>query len=929
LASQELFRETENPPNSDSIRAQLQCVLSSPQFAGSARLSRFLVYCVEQAILQPGGQLKEYEIATEVFDRDGTFDPRLDPIVRVQAVRLRAKLKDYYHERGDNVAVRIGLPKGGYAARFEIPSEIPLPEVVTPEPLSIETQPEPVSNNGGPNRVAAVRAWQRSSRYLYLTAAMATIAIGFLVYWLKPSSSASAGRRSIAVVYFKDLSGAANSAWLSTALSEMLTTELGSGTGLRTIAGQNVARMRAELNLPSVDGFSKETLGLIRGNLGTDLVLVGTYLPVADSIRLDVYLQDTNSGETIESFSQTGDRSELLNMVSMVGARIRSQLGVAPHSATDESVLRASTPATPEGMRLYSEGLDRLRLFDAPSAQKLLQAAATADPNYPLVHAALSNAWSALGYDGRAVEEAKIALDLAGSLSREERLEVEGRYYEARSDWAGAMDVYHTLWGFFPYKMEYGLSLAAAETKGGQSAQALRVIASLHKLIPEGDARIDLAEATADAAVADYRQGLAAAERAEKAAQEHGARLLEANASIEKGNSLFHLTEPLKAREAYRRAAAICESVGDRGCRLAAINSEGGLVRNQGDLETANRLFQVGLSIAREIGDRRATSSILTNMGALARSRADLPQAKQLFEESLRISQDTGDKHAEAINLNDLANVLNNTGNPEAAREKYRECLDLARQIGDRSRIAIALGNLAILDYTEGNLSGARKGLEEAIALKRQIGDRVSYAYSLGHLSDVLELQGDLPGARRAMEEQCQINATAGAKVPAAQCQMGLAELNMKEGHPELAEKTGRKIAGDFTTVSPAAEAWRLVAMSNLQMGRLHVAHDAVEKAETIAQKSVNFENFRIPIAISKARIDGAMGRKAEAVRSLQENLALAKKLNKVGIQLHIRLILCQIQDPHGPKTVQLEEDARRMGYGLYAQEARKLLQAK
>src|SRR5579875_1612886 len=80
------------------VRSCLGDILSSAAFRRSARLARFLRFLVEQALDPNCRALKEYTIGVEVFDRPATYDPRLDPIVRVEARRLRAKLREYYDE---------------------------------------------------------------------------------------------------------------------------------------------------------------------------------------------------------------------------------------------------------------------------------------------------------------------------------------------------------------------------------------------------------------------------------------------------------------------------------------------------------------------------------------------------------------------------------------------------------------------------------------------------------------------------------------------------------------------------------------------------------------------------------------------------------------------------------------------------------------
>ncbi len=98
------------------VRSEVERILASPRFRNAHRLCGFLRHVVEASLT--GASLKEYSIAVAVFERAEDFDPRIDPIVRVQAVNLRLRLREYYDHEGRKDPVRIELPKGAYAAVF-------------------------------------------------------------------------------------------------------------------------------------------------------------------------------------------------------------------------------------------------------------------------------------------------------------------------------------------------------------------------------------------------------------------------------------------------------------------------------------------------------------------------------------------------------------------------------------------------------------------------------------------------------------------------------------------------------------------------------------------------------------------------------------------------------------------------------------------
>jgi len=113
-------RTTASPANidADKIRQQLDRILASKTFRQVDRLQRFLGFIVSETMAGHGDNLKEFLIGIEVFGKEASFDPRMDPIVRVQARRLRARLTRYYKEEGQADEVLIELPKGGYAPLF-------------------------------------------------------------------------------------------------------------------------------------------------------------------------------------------------------------------------------------------------------------------------------------------------------------------------------------------------------------------------------------------------------------------------------------------------------------------------------------------------------------------------------------------------------------------------------------------------------------------------------------------------------------------------------------------------------------------------------------------------------------------------------------------------------------------------------------------
>src|SRR5437879_10195777 len=105
-------------PRPDAIQKHLEKVLLSSTLNRSKKLCQFLRFTVGEVLQGHGSELKEYAIAVSVFRRAREFDPGADPIVRVQARRLRAKLASYYQADGRDETIRIEYPVGSYSPIF-------------------------------------------------------------------------------------------------------------------------------------------------------------------------------------------------------------------------------------------------------------------------------------------------------------------------------------------------------------------------------------------------------------------------------------------------------------------------------------------------------------------------------------------------------------------------------------------------------------------------------------------------------------------------------------------------------------------------------------------------------------------------------------------------------------------------------------------
>ena len=792
--------------------------------------------------------------------------------------------------------------------------------------------------------VEALTAGDRGRRPTYETRRLSAWTIGVVVVLalfaaalaINLTPPAFKSRRSVAVLGFKNLTGQADAAWLSTALADMLTTELGAGERLRAIPGENVARMPADLLLPASGSFGPDTLARIRNYLGADVIVYGSYVVLngtSAKIRMDLRLQDSTQGNLLASISEEGYAADLLTLVSRSGAALRDKLGAGKLEPKEAEVAHAALPATPEAARSYSEGLEKLRLFDALGARAAFEKAIAEDVRHALARAALATAWSMQGYAIRAKEQSQIALDLSTRLGREDHLVVEGRAREAALEWRQAVEVYRTLFGFFPDNLDYGLRLADAQTSAGQAKDSLATIEKLRAFpAPDRDSpRIDVAEARAAGALSDFkRQQLMAARAAEKGS-ERGANLLVAGAKLIEGSALARLGELSPARTAFNEARELYIAAGDRwDAANASTNLASSVVMPSGDLSGAEKLYLQSLATYRELGDRKGEAAALTSLGTVFRNRGDFPQAKDLHERALDAWREIGDRVDEAISRTNLANILSLMGDSQTAREMYQQALPVFRETGDRNGVATVLSNLGDLVSEEGDLPRAREFYEESRATFQVLGNKSSLAQELSRLGELDLINGDLPSARGRHEEALELRKQLGEKAGVAESQLHLAQIALHQGDTLSAQAAANEAAAGFASANrldDEATATAVLARSLLSQEKYAQSLQAIQRAEKLSMNSSD-RGIRLSIAITGASIRAARGDTAKSLKDLDRVITEARSAQSVQLELEARLALAEIEITAGRlqagrmRLDAVEAEASKRGYKFIADRA-------
>ncbi|MFL6306318.1 MAG: tetratricopeptide repeat protein [Candidatus Sulfotelmatobacter sp.] len=747
-----------------------------------------------------------------------------------------------------------------------------------------------------PNRFTILKWWYASVLVCLLLGGLA-----YVRYRSLPDTAAVAPRRSVAVLGFRNLSGRAEQAWLSTALSDWITTELSAGEQLRTIPAESIARMKIELSLPDQDSLERDTLSRIGKDLGTDLVVVGSYASLGKDangqIRLDLSLQDTRTGEAIDALSETGTESRLFDLVAHAGARLRSDLGVSAVTRQEAAEVQIALPVNHDAARLYSEGLAKLRVFDSLSARHLLQQAIAAEPDFALSHSALATAWSDLGYDENAKTEAKRAFELSSNLPHQDRLLIEGRYHEIAKDWEKAIEIYRALFEFFPDSLDYGLALANAQTSGGKGSDALATAKAL-KILPNplgDDPRVDIVEGGAAESLGDFRHDLTATTLAVSKAKQLGASLLAAQASCDKAWAVINLGRVQDAPSIIESARLSFQAVDDQRGLARVANLNGIVLQSQGNALDAKQQYEVGISIYKKIGNRKGVADELDNLGDVLFALGDLEGARRSYEQSVGANDEIGNQDGIALAKGALGPVRLALGDHEAAKRSSQESLEICQRIGDRSKAAIALAGVGAALRVEGDIANAQRYETQAVSIFNEIGDRRSAARFQLLLAELLVDQGDNVGAAT------------------------------------LAQKSADEFEGE-RAVRDLALAYALLARAYLAQHNLSAAVSSLHNSMSFTGKYTD-RNVELFVELTAALMHGSSGRAGDVdgEKALNDFVAHAAKQGFAEYALEGRYALANLTPGNRLSTrrMRLEavrKEAEQKGFGLIAQNARAVL---
>jgi TolB-like protein/Tfp pilus assembly protein PilF len=302
----------------EMVRAHLERILASASFATAKSAPRFLRYVVEETLAGRGDQIKEYVLGITVFDRGDAYDPRADAVVRVEATRLRNRLRDYYQSVGYTDPVSIELPKGSYVPVFQ-------------------------SLQAGPPAQRFLRRPSRST-IAWVAACIIVLLTLSIMWWGWSRMHPFAKVQSVAVLPFENLSGDSSQDYLADGITERLTTELGRVRKLRVISHSAVINYKRAANRSE-----------IANQLKVDAWVEGSVVRTGNRVRIAERVLQSRTLRQLWSRSYERDLRDIPALQREVARNIAGAVG-AELPPVDPKQLADVLRVNPEAYDYYLRG---------------------------------------------------------------------------------------------------------------------------------------------------------------------------------------------------------------------------------------------------------------------------------------------------------------------------------------------------------------------------------------------------------------------------------------------------------------------------------------------------------------------------------------------------------------------------------------------
>jgi tetratricopeptide (TPR) repeat protein/predicted Ser/Thr protein kinase len=589
------------------------------------------------------------------------------------------------------------------------------------------------------------RPWGQTIPWHWIggVAAVLVLAIvGFLFRdkLLRPATHGPTGPVvSLAILPFRNASGDPGLDWLGSSMAEMLSTDVGQSSQLRTVSPNRLHQIFTDLRITSTTVLDPAAIRRVADFSSADRVVWGQYAKFGDQIRIDATVQDIKNDRTVSLKVDVPNEKEIPGAVDRLAESIRQKLAL-PENVLRE--LKASsfkpTSQSATALRAYNQGIGFQRDGKNLDAQKQFEIATKEDSSFALAFSKLAQTYGSLGYDTQAEQSARKAVELSEDLPETERYLIAAIRAQISKNFPEAIKAYENLAKASPDNTDAQAALAGLYADSGDFAKASEYYQKILSANPKDIAatlelgRITIKTGNPQASLEPLNRALSLSIQVDN--QETRATSLHAIAAAYRmlgkpEDALRNFEQALEVRRSIRQQRGIAQSLNE----IARVEA------SLGKPQVALSKFREALQIRREIGDKRGVGDTLLDMGNFYDDGGDHDQALKWYKEALQIERDIGNESLQAICLNNIGSAYGEKGEYEDSLTYFQQALQLREKSKVPQDIVESVHNIAETSTNMGQYDQAISQYMRALDLRRSMDDARGAAiesYSLGTLFD-------------------------------------------------------------------------------------------------------------------------------------------------------------------------------------------------
>jgi serine/threonine protein kinase/Tfp pilus assembly protein PilF len=743
------------------------------------------------------------------------------------------------------------------------------------------------------------------------------------------TNGAQAAAMSLAIIPYYNASGDPSMDWLSSSLSETLSSDMSSSSGIRLISQSRLQQVLRDLNISPQQEIDLSTLKRVAGFVNADTVVFGKYRRVGDQIQISSTVDDLKRDQQFEITTSVAGEKQLLSSMTSLAQDVREKLAssgaLKDRSSRTQFVLTNSVPA----MRAYNEGLQLNRAGQYNAAADKFDQATKEDPNFALAYANLAQTYKQLGFDDKAELNSRQAKVLSDNLPDTEKFLIQAKNAMITNDTQNAIAAYEKLTSVNPDDNDAQFQLAQLYEQAANYDAARKRLAKV-RADDKNNAEVLYLSGRVEVGADNPQAGLGFLGSAYNLATQTNNDALRARILQAEGIAYRLSNQPKEALKNFQEALQINRSLqAERG--MASNLNEMAKIQDQlGDSATALSNYKESLEIRRKIGDNRGVAGVLLAMGKFYNDHAKYDDALKVLNDALSKYRDLGDESSQAMCLNNIGTAQSSLGNFQAALTYYQQ----SNQIGEKLKLSAiveeSLHNLADTNVKLGQYDEAVKQYLQGIDAARKSGDQRQVALESTSLGELYATQGQYASALKSYQEAVSgFEATKDHTYLMAAALGGYGNVLSMVGREEEGQqklKAALDLATDVKSDTYIAQVLNWTGDSYMYAGAFSDARQQYDKAAAVAARAKNREQG-VLARFGTARLDVMQGRGSSAVAVLQKLVQETDSIGLKALSVEASLYLAQsLIAANKPQPAQQELDRalnRADKLGLIIEQAR------